>query len=478
MYFIIVVIFIILAVLFLNTLKYRKIKSHLIKPLPYELSEETTNKLKEAITIKTVSHSNYEKNDLEQFRIFLNFIKCRYPYVHEQLDTTALNDYSFIARWDGLDRKKLPVLLLAHFDVVPVEEENWSIDPFEGVEKDGFIWGRGTLDTKNTLTAILESAELLLQQGFTPDRTIYMAFGGDEETQGDEGAGSMSRYFLERGIDFDWLLDEGGLVAENSFSMVRNPLALIGISEKGYTNLIIKSTGKSGHSSMPPEHTAAGHVAKAVTLIEGNPFKARITPAISSFLFGITPYVSFPAAFIMANHKLFAPLIKLLLLKSPSSAALIRTTQAVTILASGEKENVLPSSAEAVVNIRILPGETVKSVLEKIKELLKNENVQVGILDEEDSNDPIGESSIHEEGYKLIDRVIQGVFPGSVTTPYLMTGATDSKHYKNICSNIYRFAPMSLSSDEISLIHSADERISLDNYKRSIQFYLTLIKNI
>lgn len=478
MYGIIVFILILISALFLNTLRFRKKNRRLIRPYPFEITPEVIQKFKKAISIKTVTHSDYEKNNLIEFQKFQHFIREMYPTVSSRLEMNFLSDYSCVISWTGRKKSLKPVLLIAHYDVVPVVEDEWSVNPFEGVEKEGFIWGRGTLDTKNTLTAILESVEVLLNEGFVPDRTVYMAFGGDEETQGTEGAGRISTYFKEQEIEFDWLLDEGGVVAENSFSMVQKPLALIGISEKGYVNLKVSSKGQGGHSSMPPAHTAAGLVSRAVSIIENNPFRASITPTIRAFLLGITPEVSFPIAIIMANHRLFAPIIKFLLLKNPSSAALIRTTQAVTIMSAGTKENVLPSSAEAIINYRILPGESVSSVLKRTQNLLKNKKVQVEVLNENDSNDPIEESSINTEAFHLIDEIIQGVFPGSLTVPYMMTGATDSKHYKNICDNIYRFSPMSLSSDEISLIHSADERISVENYKKAIQFYITVLKNI
>lgn len=475
--------FLLLPVIFLfyillNTFRYRKKEIRLIESLPFELSVEIKNKLKEAIAIKTITHSDYTKNDLIQFRKISAFIHKNYPLVSTKLEVKSLNDYSCLIEWPGRDKEKKPVLLISHFDVVPVVEENWSEDPFAAVEKDGYIWGRGTLDTKNTLTAILEAAEQLIGENYIPERSIYLAFGGDEETQGTEGAGVINRYFKERNIEFEWLLDEGGVVAENSLSMVKEPLALVGISEKGYANIRISAEGQGGHSSMPPVHTAAGLVAKAVTVVEKNPSPSKITPTVSAFLKGIVPYVGFPAAMVLANQRIFSPVIKKLLLKSPSTAALIRTTRAVTILSSGTKENVLPSSGEAIVNLRILPGETVDSVLQRMRRLLKKHNVRVDIPVENDCNDPIRESSLSTGGYKLLDGVIQGIFPGSVTVPYMMTGATDSKHYKEVCTDIYRFSPMSLSSDEISLIHSADERISLENYRRAIQFYKTLISKI
>ncbi|MDA3810122.1 MAG: M20/M25/M40 family metallo-hydrolase [Spirochaetaceae bacterium] len=478
MYFIIIAVLVVFLMFLLKTFKYRK-----KDPLPgelvsFKLTEEIKEKLKKAIRIKTITNSDYSLNDIKEFKKIPNFINENYPLVIEKLEMCSLNDYSYIFKWSGTDQILKPILLIAHFDVVPVVEKNWSVPPFEGVEKDGFIWGRGALDTKNTFTGILESAQLLLGENFTPERTIYMAFGGDEETMGSEGAGKINEYFKSINIDFEWVLDEGGIVAEDSLSMVKNPLALIGISEKGYTNIRISSEAHGGHSSMPPEHTAAGLVARAVTKIENHPFPAKITPTISAFLYGITPHVSFPIAIVLANHKIFTPVIKKLLLQSDTTAALLRTTQAVTILSSGQKENVLPSSGEAIINMRILPGETVSSVLQRVRNLLKKNQVKVEIADSGDSNDPIRESSLSSEGYTVIQSVIEQTFPGSITVPYMMTGATDSKHYKEICKDIYRFAPMSLNSREIGLIHSADERISLENYGKTITFYKELMKKI
>jgi len=478
MYFIIIVILTALIMLLLKTFKYRKTFPVHCETISVDLADETKNKLKKAIQIKSISHNDYSKNDINEFVKISSFIECNYPLLFSELEIESLNAYSQIIKWPGKNQDLKPVLLISHFDVVPVVEKNWSVPPFEGVEKDGFIWGRGALDTKNTLTAILESADSLLLDGFKPERTIYMAFGGDEETQGTEGAGKICTYFEKENLEFEWLLDEGGIVAEDSISMVKRPLALIGVSEKGFVNIRITSEAKSGHSSMPPAHSAAGIIAKAVTEVENHPFPAKITPTLSAFLFGITPYVSFPISVVLANHKIFAPLIKMLFLKSDTSAALLRTTQAVTILRSGIKENVLPSEGEAIVNIRILPGETVESTIKRIKKLLRNFPVKVDVADYNDSNDPIRESSLNSTGYGAVCNAIEKVFPKAVTVPYMMTGATDSKHYKTICRDIYRFSPMSLNSKELALIHSADERISFENYAKSISFYKILIKNM
>jgi carboxypeptidase PM20D1 len=462
----------------LKTSGYRKKKSIESSAIPFHLTDEIKNKFKDAIRIRTISHSRYDENDLKEFNKIRTYIESSFPAVNSRVEVLYLNDYSVVLKWTGKVNDKKPVLLISHFDVVPVIEEEWSVSPFDAVEKDGFIWGRGTLDTKNTLVALLEASEQLIQEGFIPERTIYLAFGGDEETQGTEGAGRINKYFKEKNIEFEWLLDEGGVVADKALSIVEEPMALVGISEKGFTNIRISCEGQAGHSSMPPGHTAAGVLAKAIVEIEKNPFPAKITPGISSFLYSITPYVSYPVGIILANHKIFSLLIKKIFLKTPSSAALLRTTQAVTILKSGTKENILPSAAEAVINIRILPGETVSSVLRRIRTLLKKHKVTVEIADKNDSNDPIVESSLDCEGFKLLENAIAAVFPQAVTVPYMMTGATDSKHYRDVCKNIYRFSPMGLNMDEISLIHSADERISVKNLEKAIKFYMTLIKNI
>lgn len=478
MYFIIIVILLPLILILLKTFKYRKKKSIKSTEIPFELTENILNKFRKAIRIRTITHSNYEQNDLNEFKKIHTFIGQNYPVLADNLEIQSLSEYSIIIKWPGKQKELKPVLLLSHFDVVPVIEKNWSVPPFDAVEIDDYIWGRGTLDTKNTLTGILEAAELLIGQDYCPERSIYFAFGGDEETQGTKGAGSINEYFKKNNIEFEWLLDEGGVVAEKSLAIVKEPMALVGISEKGFTNIRISCEGRGGHSSMPPQHTAAGVLSMAVRQIERNPFPAKITPGISSFIYSIIPYVSFPIAIVLANHKLFSPVIKNLFLKTPSSAALLRTTQAVTILSCGTKENVLPSYGEAIINIRILPGETVNSILKRIKSVLKTYDVTVEIADPADSNDPIDESSLESEGFWQIKKTIAAIFPHAVTVPYMMTGATDSKHYKDVCKDIYRFSPMLLNMDEISLIHSADERISLKNYENTIKFYMTLMKNI
>lgn len=478
MYVIIIVILLLLIPILLKTFKYRKKKVLSSSVTTFKLSGEITDKFKEILRIKTVTNSKYEENDLEEFKKIRSFVERSYPILREKLEIQSFNDYSILIKWPGAHIHKKPVLFLSHFDVVPIEGQSWSFPPFEAVEKEGYIWGRGTLDTKNTLTAILESVEQLILQGFTPDRTIYLAFGGDEETQGTHGAGRINEFFKENNIEFEWLLDEGGVVAEESLAIVKEPMALVGISEKGFTNIRISCEGKGGHSSMPPQHSAAGILAMAIEDIEKNPFPAKITPSISSFLYSITPYVSFPVALVLANHKVFSPIIRRILLQTPSSAALLRTTQAVTIINCGTKENVLPSYGEAIINIRILPGESVSTVLERLKLRLEKYDVKVEVADINDSNDPIDESSLESEGFRLIENAIYAVFPQAVTVPYMMTGATDSKHYRDVCKDIYRFSPMCLSMDEISLIHSADERISLDNYEKSISFYMTLMKKI
>lgn len=466
------------AGLILNTIRDRRKNRPIIEPLPFELSVRTVDKLKEALTIKSVSHSDYSRNDMNEFRKILPFIEKNYPLVSKKLKPEQLNDYSCIILWPGKNETLKPVLLISHFDVVPADPEEWRYDPFGGEEHGGFIWGRGTLDTKNTLTAILESAEVLLEQGFQPERTLWIAFGGDEETQGAEGAGKINRYFLKRGIEFEWLLDEGGVVAEGAISLVKEPLALIGISEKGFMNVSLTAAGKGGHSSMPPRHSSAGLLSRAVCTVENHPFPARLTPTVRSFLHGITPYVSFPVALVLANQKLFSSVIKKLLLQGDQTAALVRTTQAVTVLRSGEKENVLPSWGKAVVNLRILPGETSETALSRLKKVLKDSDILVESLEGQVTNDPIDESPMDHEAYTLISSVIHGVFPDAVTVPYMMTGGTDSKHYREVCPRIYRFSPMKLSGEEIGLIHSADERISRENYGRAVQFFMTLMSRI
>lgn len=443
------------------------------------VSKEAINRFSKFIQLKTVSYNDFSQIDMIEHRRVEGFFKEKFSLCSETLNLKKLNDFAYIFQWKGRDESKKPVLFMAHFDVVPVQDEGWDFSPFSGEVKDGHILGRGTLDTKNSLLGILESAEKLISEGFSPESTIYFAFGGDEEVMGLQGAVKIVDYFKSQNIYFEWVLDEGSIISKNMLSMVEdNPLALIGIAEKGFANVRLAAHGEPGHASMPPEHTSAGLIARAVYRLENNPFPVRLTKTVREFLKSLIPYVSFFLALVFSNLWLFAPVVKLIFKKSPKTAAMVRTTQAVTILNGSKKDNILPDKAEAIVNVRILPGEKKTDVLKRMKSVVKDSLVKVEFLNENDASNPVSESSTAANGFLKIKDTINKVYPEGIVTPFLVTATTDSRHYKDITDNIYRFVPMVLTGDDLKKIHGFNESISLENYTLIINFFTELIKTI
>lgn len=442
------------------------------------VSKKEINRLSKFIQLKTVTYNDFSKIDMREHKKVEGFFKENFPLCSKTLNMTKLNDFAYIFCWEGKSKSKKPVLLMAHFDVVPVQDEGWDFSPFGGEVVDGSILGRGTLDTKNSLIGILESAEKLISEGFIPDSTIYFAFGGDEEVMGLQGAVKIVEYFHNKNIDFEWILDEGSIIAENMITMTKEPLALIGIAEKGFANVRLIASGEPGHASMPPEHTAAGLVSRAVYRLESNPFPVRLTKTVRVFLKSLIPHVSFFLALVFSNLWLFAPVVKLVFKKSPKTAAMIRTTQAATILKGSKKDNILPNSAEAIINVRIIPGEVKEDVLKRMKSVIQDPLVTVEFVNENDASNPVSESSSSADGYLKIKDTINKVYPKGIVSPFLVTATTDSRHYKEITDNIYRFVPMVLTGEDLKKIHGFNESISIENYTLIINFFTELMKTL
>ena len=477
---ILILLILLIGVLFFRTVAFRDASSSNLKETftSSAVSEAAINRLSRFIQLKTVTYNDVSKIDMVEHRKVEGFFKENFPLASKNLNLTKLNDFAYIFRWEGKDKSKKPVLLTAHFDVVPVQDEGWDSPPFSGEVKDGNILGRGTLDTKNTLLGILESVEKLVSEGFIPESTIYLAFGGDEEIMGIMGAGSIVEYFKTKNISFEWLLDEGSIIAKDMLSMTDKPIALIGIAEKGFANVKLTAKGIPGHASMPPEHTASGLIARAVFNLEKKPFPVKLTRTVRGFLKSLIPHVSFPLAIVFSNLWFFAPVVKFIFKKNPNTAALVRTTQAVTILKGSKKDNILPNKSEAIVNVRILPGEFKNDILKRMKTIIKDPLVSVEFTNKDDASNPVKESDIYSDGYIKIKSTIDKVYPQGIISPFLVTATTDSRHYKDITDNIYRFVPMVLRPEDLNKIHGFNESISIENYTLIINFFTELIKTI
>lgn len=438
---------------------------------------DIVDKLSSAIRFKTVSYAEQSKIEYEQYEKFLEFLPSAFPALFSAAEKEIVSDYSLVLKLPGRDPSAQPVLMLAHYDVVPVDESKWSYPPFEGRVAENALWGRGTLDNKGTLITILQAAEEALRKGWQPERTVYFASGHDEEIGGAKGAKQIVRRFQEEGVRFHAVYDEGmTIVTPEVFSMVDKNVAFIGTSEKGHVDIEISAVGKSGHASMPPDSTAAGTVARAVSLLEKNPFPTRIIGPVAELFTYIAPHTRGFTKIALQNSRLFAPVLKPRLASSPTSNALIRTTQAATMLQGSPKENILPSRASAVMNCRILPGETIDDVIRHMQRAVEGLAVTIQPMAELEGNDPLPVSGTQQPGYRWLVNAVESVFPDIIISPSIVLVTTDSRHFKDCSDNIYRFIPFVLDRSLLDSIHSADERIPLDNLQAAVRVYSRLLE--
>lgn len=428
-----------------------------------------------ALTFPTVSYDDRSRFDEQAFRDFHEFLREAYPLVHAQAERTVVNGFSLVYHVAGSEPALKPVLFMSHFDVVPVEEHTlgeWSYPPFSGTVADGVVWGRGSVDDKIGVIALLEALEALLADGLRPQRSLYLAFGHDEEVGGGDGAAQVAEYFERRGIGFDFVLDEGGAVTQGMLEGVDQPVAVVGVSEKGYVNLLLTVEAPGGHSSQPPEQTALGILARAIVRVEDNPFPARLDYLLPTFD-AIGAYTPFGTRLAMSNLWLLSPLVKRQVLQDKDAAAGIRTTTAATMASGSPKSNILPTRATAVINFRILPGETVESVRQRVVELIGDERVQVVT---EFGTDPSPVAPTDSRGYELVARTIRAMDGNTLVAPYMVRGGTDAKFFYALSPNVYRFLPVRVDPDTVKYVHGIDEHVSVENYLGAIRFYHHLLR--
>ncbi|MBS8264008.1 M20/M25/M40 family metallo-hydrolase [Mesobacillus boroniphilus] len=439
--------------------------------------DHAINTLSKAVQFKTISYQDRSKMDMMEFDRFISFLEKSFPMVHKELELEKVNGYALVYKWNGTDSTKNPIGLTSHYDVVPVlegTEENWEQDPFSGAVADGKIWGRGTLDDKVGVIGILEAAEHMLTEGYQPSRDIYLMFGHDEEIGGDEGASKIVSSLKERGVKFDFVLDEGGAIVENMVPGVEQPVGVVGVSEKGSATAELSIEGSGGHSSQPKDRTNIGRIASAIAKLEETQFPADLKgPGEDLFEF-VAPEMSFAMRYVFANKFIFEPIIEKILLQQPASAALIRTTIAPTIFHAGEQYNALPEKASAIINLRLMPGDSLEEVKEFIEETIDDDAIKVTIEGSEAS----GVSNVDSWHFRSIQQSAKNVYDEAVIAPYLMFAGSDAKHYDSIAENTYRFLPVQLTSEDLNRMHGTNEHISIDNYLNAISFYMEVIKEV
>jgi carboxypeptidase PM20D1 len=423
-----------------------------------------------AIQFRTVSLG--ENSPTTEHDAFVAWLATAYPRVHASLQREVVNGHSLLFTWRGSDPSLAPLLLMGHYDVVPVEGK-WEQPPFSGAVLNGFVWGRGTLDDKVTVISILEATESLLAEGYRPKRTLLFAFGHDEELGGMQGAANTAKLLLSRGVKLDAVIDEGGLIVRRTLGLTR-PLAVIGIAEKGSVSVELRVNGQGGHSSMPPARTPVGVVAEAVDRVQSHPMPSHITGATKEMLRWLAPHLPFGQRMVMSNLWLFKPALDAKSKTSNALNAMLRTTTAPTIITGGVKDNVIASEARAVINFRILPGDTTESVAAHVRESIDGDAVKMQLLN---GTDPSPVSDARTRQFRTLQRTISQVYPDAVVAPNLMVGGTDARHFVPLTPNVYRFLPVMLDEKELDRFHGLNERIGVDDYFQVIRFYRTLITN-
>ncbi len=432
--------------------------------------------LSAAIRIETISSEDPAKNNSANFHTLHAFLESTYPRLHAALTREILGGFSLLYTWQGKDPTLDPVVFMAHQDVVPADEhtlDKWTHPPFSGRIADGFIWGRGSLDIKNQLIAVMEAVEYLLGQNYQPERTILLSFAHDEEVLG-HGARAIVRYLKDKGIRVHAVLDEGTAVLDGVLPGFKGYTAPIGVAEKGYLSLKFSVDAEGGHSSTPAPETAIGILARAIDRLQTHPFPYRVK-AVEPMFKGLSPAAPRMLQVAFANLWLFGGLVRRQLAAQTETAASIHTTTAPTIFHSGVKDNVLPGYAEAVVNFRLLPGDTVAEVIERVQSVINDERVSFEPMPDY-AIDPSPISPSDAPAYQHIASVVSELYPGTACAPSNMLGATDARNYHAISSRVYRFTPILMHKSDLDRIHGINERISIENMHKMVDFFYRLIQ--
>ncbi len=463
-----------IAVLVLRTLQFKPEPQAPVNA-PEEVfdGDKAVRDLQALIRCKTVSYRDKSLEDNGEFAKLEALLPQLFPHVYKACTLHRPGERSLLFHWQG-KAADAPGVLMAHYDVVPVNEDMWDKPAFEGIIENDVLWGRGTLDTKGTFLGVLEAADNLIAQGFTPANDLYLAFAGDEEISG-TGAPAIVAWLQEKGITPAFVLDEGGAVVENVFPGVKQPCALIGIGEKGPMDVKLTLDTNGGHASTPPSHTPVGVLAKAVANIEGNPFPFTLTPPIAQMFDILGRRSSFLFRMIFANLWCFKPVLSLFCrLTGGELNALVRTTVAFTQMQGSAASNVLPPHAWVGANLRLMPGETVESAKARLQKLAGNKKIQVDVVM---GMNPSPISRTDDEPYQRLTDAIRATWPQAVVSPYLMLACSDSRHYGPISDHVYRFSAMALSKEERGMIHGNNERIPLETIKKTVAFYQRMIKS-
>lgn len=459
-------------------------------------SEKAIRRFAGGIRIPTISNEFYEQTNFKPFDEFKEYLARVYPEVYKTMETDTVNTYGLVFHWKGKNSNLKPILFLSHYDVVPVLgydptttvatdtvfrindkplppiqsfSEKWDYSPFSGAVANGRIYGRGTLDMKVLLFSAMEGADDLISEGFQPERDIWFAFGHDEEVGGHQGAFKIADYFKQKGLSFDAVYDEGGIIAGpgSAIESINRPLALVGTGEKGVLTLQLTVRGLGGHSSMPPAKSSLVYAAEIIGKLNDNQLPADIISPIASFFDNVGGEMNFTSRMAIANQWLLKPLLLNTMKKNPASNALVRTTTAVTMAKGSDATNVLSSESVVAVNFRILPGDSVAGVMEHVKKICEGYDVNIEVINQ---REPSAISPTNVRGFDIIKENIAKIYPDAIVSSYITIGGTDAYKYQIVSDNIYRLLPFELNQYEQRTIHNENEYISLENFGK-VQWY-------
>ncbi|MCQ2387272.1 MAG: M20/M25/M40 family metallo-hydrolase [Clostridia bacterium] len=434
--------------------------------------EKTISNLQQLIRCKTVSNRDPKLEDEKEFKKLIDLLPSLYPNVFKVCSFDKLPDRGLLFKWKGKNSDK-PSVMMAHYDVVPVNEENWEKPPFDAVIEDGVLWGRGSLDTKVTFNGVLSSADHLIAQGFVPENDIYFAFSGGEEVMGN-GAVHIVEYFKKNNITPNLVVDEGGAVVENMFPGVKVPCGLIGIAEKGMSDVLFTVKSNGGHASAPTPHSPVVEISDACLKLEKKPFKSHLTQPVAEMFDTLGRRSTFAYRMIFSNLWLFDGLLDTLCKKKGGELnALMRTTVAFTMLSGSKATNVIPPEATMIANVRINPADSKQIMLDYFNKTVDNKNVDISIIQ---GMEPSRVSLTDCDSYEKVASAVASTWKGCVVSPYLMVQCSDSRHYGSICDKVYRFSAMDLTSEERKTIHGNNERIRLETATKAVEFYIRLMR--
>lgn len=460
----------VLGVMLLRAYRFRPPKASPVPPedIPVDVSRAVSH-LQAMLRCRTVSAPEFR--DEEEFRKFRALLPEFYPRLFATAQVARVDTTGVLIHLPG-KTPGAPVVFLAHYDVVPAQQELWDKPPFDGILEDGVLWGRGALDMKNQLCTMLEAAETLLEQGFVPEHDLYFALSGEEEIMG-SSARSIMELFRSRGITPAFVLDEGGDIMDGFFPGTHVPCAMVGIGEKGAANLTFRVRDTGGHASVPRKNSPLIRLCRAMLRIERHPFPRKPGRALDEMVEVMGRYCPFPARFLLSNRRVLRPFYYRWLRKNGGMIdAAARTTFALTQAQGSGASNVIPAEATMTANMRLMYGWSRARTEKRLRQIVADPGVEILF---QSGTEP-AEDSLLGEPYEKLKVAIEATWPQAVVSPYLMVACTDSRHWREICPHVYRFSAKYVTGEEKSTVHGNNERIRIENTENAVKFFIRLMR--